>query len=656
MRALASVALAVALLIAAPGAHAASTQRVGAVTLHRCAFAGGWCGSIERRLDPSNPHGPRVGVRFRWLPASGGHARGATLVAVEGGPGFPSIGSRSEYQGMYGPLLRTRDLLLVDNRGTGRSGVIDCPDLQGFAGVTSTPGFPTRVAACAKRINRGYRHATDFYGTAYAVDDLSAVMRKLRLGRVDLYGDSYGTWFAQSFMARHPGQLHSVVLDSAYPVRGLDPWYASSGPAARDAMDAVCERDLACAGLAGGSATARLGQLVAQLRQRPIEGNTRDADSSSTHVTVDVRALVNLVQDAGSDPIVYRELDASVRAALAGDPGPLLRLTAQSQSWSNGTSSASYFSVGLYFGVTCVDYPQLFDLRASPSTRRDQLGAALGMAPDAFEPFTPGEWIQMSAYSEAYEACLDWPRPGRHLRPLPSRASPLPASVPILVIGGDLDSLTPLADAQKLAPSLGRKVRVVNLRNTVHVTTEGDTMLFGGATCGRRIVRAFLRAPQSLARLDARCADSIPPVHTPGSYPRMLADAPAAVVLTGPDPGDRAKRAVTVAAGALADASIRFFYVNGENDRGPGLRGGAFTVKPGKPGVADFSLHGVRFVSDARVDGNGTWRTGGDGRFHGELVVKPVGEAPVHLTVDWNQRASTALATVGGATVTLPAP
>src|SRR3954452_25218630 len=145
-------------------------------------------------------------------------------------------------------------------------------------------------------------------------------------------------------------------------------------------MDAVCTRDLGCAGMAGGSATARLGQFVDQVRQHPIEGDTREVDNSKTRTTVDMRALVDLVQSAGSDLIVYRELDAAVRAALAGDPAPLLRLTAQSQSWSQGTSSASYFSDGLYFAVTCADYAQLFDPGASPSTRRDQLGAALAMA------------------------------------------------------------------------------------------------------------------------------------------------------------------------------------------------------------------------------------------------------------------------------------
>jgi hypothetical protein len=329
-------------------------------------------------------------------------------------------------------------------------------------------------------------------------------------------------------------------------------------------------------------------------------------------------------------------------------------LTAQSQAWSHGTSDPRYFSDGLFFAVSCTDYPQLFSMRSSPAARRGQLGVALGTAPDAFAPFTPPEWLQLSAYSESYEACLEWPRPTHHAPPLPPRARPLPTSIPILVLGGDLDSLTPLADAKKFAPALGRSVRVVTLANTVHVTSEGDTNLFAGATCARQIIRGFVGAPKRLAQLDTRCASAIPPVHTPGSYPRTLADAPEALVLTGPDPGERAKRAVTVAAGALADASIRFFYAG--THRSPGLRGGSFTATPGKRGEADFQFQGVRFVSDATVDGNGTWQTGGNGRFHGELVVRQPGAPLVRVTVDWNQRVSTALATVGGATLALPAP
>ena len=123
-------------------------------------------------------------------------------------------------------------------------------------------------------------HAADLFGTAYAADDLAAVMRALRLGRVDLYGDSYGTWFAQSFMARHPAQLHSVTLDSAYPVVGLDPWYASSGAVGAQRARRRLRARRRCAAAAPGSATDRLAQLLARLRAAPITGSTRDVDGS----------------------------------------------------------------------------------------------------------------------------------------------------------------------------------------------------------------------------------------------------------------------------------------------------------------------------------------------------------------------------------------
>jgi pimeloyl-ACP methyl ester carboxylesterase len=650
-----------AVALSAPAQAAAGKRlRLGSVVLHHCGGGlSGWCGSIPRALDPARPRGPHVRIGFRWLPASGRDEGAPAIVPVEGGPGYPSIGSTSEYEGTYGALLRTRNLLLVDNRGTGASALIDCKALQTFTGVTSSPAFPGLVADCARKIDRRYRstrgrsvHATDLFATAFAAADMSAVLRALRLGKVDLYGDSYGTWFVQSFISRHRDQLHSVILDSAYPVRGLDPWYASSGGAARSAMDAVCARDLSCSATAPGSATARLAQLVAVVRDAPFEGDTRDSDDSSVHARVDVRALVDLVQDAGSDPVIYRELDASVRAALAGDRVPLLRLVAQSQTWSHGTNPATYFSDGLYFAVACTDYPQLFDMSAAPGERRSQFAASASMAPDAFAPFTPAEWLKMSAYSESYQSCLDWPRPVRRVPAVPATAGPLPASIPILVIGGDLDSLTPLSDAKVLATALGRKVRVITLPNTVHVTSEDDTYLFSGADCARRIIREFVRAPARLASLDARCAGEIPPVHTPGVYPASFADVPPATVLSGPDPGEDARRAVGVAAGALADASMRWYYSSAR--RGPGLRGGSFTTAPDGDNVR-FRLSGVRFAADATVDGTGSWQLGA-GRYHGDLVVSRPGADPVAVSVDWDQGRSTGLATVGGSALVLPAP
>ena len=231
----------------------ASTLRVGSLTLHSCERA--FCGTLSRPLDPARPTGRRIDIAFRFYPASR-RSDGPPLVAVEGGPGYPSTGSRVEFRGIFGPLLRSRDLLLVDNRGTGDSALIDCPSVQGFTGRTSGSAFARRAGRCGRLLERRFgRGASGLFATAYAADDLAAVLRALRLRSIDLYGDSYGTYFVQDFIARHPSVLHSVVLDSSYPRRGTDPWYASSGTAARAALETV-----------SAGSVERLGALLVRVR------------------------------------------------------------------------------------------------------------------------------------------------------------------------------------------------------------------------------------------------------------------------------------------------------------------------------------------------------------------------------------------------------
>ena len=150
---------------------------------------------------------------------------GPPIVAVEGGPGLPV----DRQQGRV-----PRDLRAAGARRAGccwsttaapaASALIDCKSVQSFAGRTSGRAFARRAGRCAKEIDARFgRGARDLFATAYAVDDLAAVIRALRLGKVDLYGDSYGSYFVQDFIARHPRLLHSVVLDSAYPRRDTRP-------------------------------------------------------------------------------------------------------------------------------------------------------------------------------------------------------------------------------------------------------------------------------------------------------------------------------------------------------------------------------------------------------------------------------------------------
>lgn len=115
------------------------------------------------------------------------------------------------------------------------------------------------------------------YGSGLAADDVAAILDALAIPVVDLYGDSYGTFFAQTFAGRHPERLRSAVLDSAYPVRGLSPWYPEIAPTVQFAFDAACQRSPACSSLPGTS-MQRIEALLASLRAHPFIGSAHDGN------------------------------------------------------------------------------------------------------------------------------------------------------------------------------------------------------------------------------------------------------------------------------------------------------------------------------------------------------------------------------------------
>lgn len=616
----------VLLLLALPAAlpAPAGAARIGHATVHPCKPRGWVCGSIPRRLDPARRR-PVIRIHFRYRRASDG-AKGPPLVAVEGGPGYPSGGSRIEYEGMYGPLLRHRDLLLVDNRGTGASALIRCRELQRGVVDTSSAPFLAAVTRCAARVER--RHgpgAANRFATAYATEDFEAVLRRLRLRKVDLYGDSYGTFFAQSYLSRHHARVRSVVLDSAYPIQGLDPFYASSAREGFNALARVCERASGCT----GSPRERLGELVARLRAAPLPGLLGPGELSS------------LVQDSASVPLLLRELDAAVTAALGGDPQPLLRLREYDKP--DPFTPAGYFSTGLYLAVACTDYPQLFDMTAPPPARPAQLDASFATAPAGeLAPFTPREWISVNAVTEAFTACLNWPVVRRVPPVRAPGAAPLPPDVPVLVIGGDLDSLTPVSDAPLVTGPLATRSRTVVVANTFHAASEGDSGLVGSTRCTQRLVRAFVRAPHRLETLDAGCATRVPRLHTPSGYPVTLAAARPADVLGDATPATAVRQAVTVAAEAVADAIA--------HGPGPGLRGGTVAAGRGRT-----ELRGVRFTADTAVSGSVAVDAAANGVRADVVVLGPDG-LRVPVVLSWTEADATASAAARGTSFSLPAP
>jgi pimeloyl-ACP methyl ester carboxylesterase len=580
------------------------------------------------------------------LPATAetaGFAPAPTLVAEEGGPGYPATGSAGDYQIMLGKeYLSTHNMLVVDERGTGLSTLIDCRPLQTSAATRGTPALRHAVRKCGRSLDHtfprsggGFVHASDLFTTANSTRDMARVLNLLGLDKVDFYGDSYGTYFAQSFMSHFPQRLRSVVLDSAYEARDLDPWYVTTVQTARRAFVRACARSAACAHATDpGKAWHRIGRLARSLRAHPVRGKAPGLDNHLQHVKVDLHALVNIVNDAGYDYDPNRQLDAAARAYLRhGDAAPLLRLYAQDKGYDYGGPglSPSYFSNGQYFAISCSDYPQLFNMRDPSKQRKRQFAANVrGYPAHAFAPFTVKEWVNVDPFIEPYHICTSWPHRIHRADPPVVPHTPLDAShVPVLILNGDLDSLTPAAGGEHIHRQIGNAdSRHVIAANTVHLVAVDNPH----PRCGASMVRTFLSDPSTLKTLDASCASDIPAVRTVGVFPRTVAKAQPVHGRASM----RVRRLAAVALAAAGDAVHRYGYINGNHDRG--LRGGKINYHRTSDHVFEVAhLVKVRWTEDATVTGHVSW---GNSLTHagGTITVHQTGHKPVTIYLVWQGR------------------
>jgi pimeloyl-ACP methyl ester carboxylesterase len=340
-----------------------------------------------------------------------------TIVAMDGGPGYAATAKpyASSLIAALGPVLRRRDLVLYDMRGTGLSDAVDCPALQ--AGLVQEP---IAIAECADQL--GPRYAG--YTSAEGADDLDLLRRALGLGKIFFYGDSYGTFFGQAYAVRHPGSLRGLILDSAYP--GDDPYYRTLLPAGLRGLRIAC-RDAGC----GGDPVARLTRVV---------GAFHRAGRST-------EPLIDFLLEAGTlAPRSYLALDQGDRRFLAGEPRRLDRLLTPGPPGEK----LSEYSSGLAIAVECNDYKLLWDPLAPFSRRVAELSASVrGLPRGYFAPFGREEYLLSTA--ARLTPCLYWPAPpaGGFSAPIPAgwRA---PRSFPTLITAGQVDDVTSVREARQV--------------------------------------------------------------------------------------------------------------------------------------------------------------------------------------------------------------
>ncbi len=225
-----------------------------------CTYGGridGWCALVRTPADPRKPLGPTVSLRVTVVPATQPPAAGA-LFYLEGGPGGAATASAIRVNALFARVGRRRDLVMVDERGTGGSGRLACPD--GYVRGSDAHDVAEYVRRCFARLDTDPR----LYTTSVAAGDLETVRHALGYGRIDLYGGSYGATLAQAYMRRYSASVRSVVLDSAsLPAVRIYDVAARNAEHALDALVARCRATRAC-GNAYPHSRRQLGDLLAR--------------------------------------------------------------------------------------------------------------------------------------------------------------------------------------------------------------------------------------------------------------------------------------------------------------------------------------------------------------------------------------------------------
>lgn len=650
---------AVAALVAVSGAGSAGNPQPAPGVppgLTKCTHApAAWCGMVLVPLDRSGRVSGTTPVRFEYYPRTDtARPQVGTIVAAEGGPGYSTTDSRDYYLDLFGPLQDRRALLLVDQRGTGLSDPFLCAAAQVYDG-----NWIANAEACGAQLGE----RSDLYTSAAAAHDLKTVLDSIGVSQIDLYGDSYGSFFSQAFAVRYPAVLRTLVLDATYPISNLDPLYLTSARRLRENLALFCSRSLATCPTTPGDMVGLVDRVLARIRANPITTTAPDGTGREITVAFTPRKVLDVLLYTDGTPGWIREVPAALAAFIAGNHRPLGRMVAEGAIDPAAASAPRRpgglrpraeirsFSEGAYLAYACTDYPAIWNKQASFSTRASQYAATLGALPaTTFAPWHTAEFADSDFF--VYEYCLRWPAPGVPEPPFP--AGGRYPEVPTLVLNGELDIRTDVYQALAAARNFPNST-YIEVPNMGHVTA-----LYDADACAAGIVRRFV---ESISTGDRSCLSRISEHRLVQRFAERVADAPQASVGSAADrstPADR--RVAWVAVETLADVVDRWYAIPGTT--GSGLYGGKFTMTstaglPFTSRVWSLKLNQTRWTTDVEVTGTASMPRAA-GEASASLTIGGTGTAKGQLTVTWATRAPQAQAritgTIGGRAIDLTRP
>jgi pimeloyl-ACP methyl ester carboxylesterase len=508
------------------------------------------CGTVDVAGAPASPTGPaRPAARLfvRRLRAQRGPRIG-TLFVLSGGPGQSSASFLPDLSFLLGVAGGRYDVIGVDQRGTGGSEVLDCPDLA--TAPLIGPGFDRAVLACARRLGPA-RHA---YTTATSVADLDAVRQALGARRIALLGVSYGTKLALAYASFHPGNVRSLLLDSVLPLSDPHPLGLDEAPAIRRVLATLCNQR-PCRRLSR-DLVGDLARVIRRLRAKPRRTLFVDGAGNPRARRITAEQLGVAFREADLDPWLFEQLPGALRAALRRDYVPLARVVQDGLADVTSQPDPRDFSLANNVAVNCEDEEAVWPRGAPVRDRRATVIARFARLPAAlFRPFDLRTAVELSLAA----SCIGWPE--SETRP-PVRGGPLP-NVPTLLLNGRLDMRTGQGGARSVAREIPRAQLVL-------FTGQGHSLLTADPTaCSLRLAQRFLEDGRAGG---TRCARQ---THSPVVRPLP----PRSIGSLAPVRGIRGTRGrvATAVYRTLRDAYERTFTSPFERVRRGGLRGGRWT-------------------------------------------------------------------------------
>ena len=407
----------------------------GAIVLSPCRvpdFKGdARCGVLDVPENPSKPEGRRLSIAVAVIPAVTQPALADPIVVLMGGPGEDAITAAGLFAEQYAALRQNRDLLLIDQRGAGRSGALSC-DLYSYENPAASLRDvfpPAAVKRCAQRL-RARADLTQYTYDHFA-SDLEQVRRALGYGSLNLSAGSYGTRAAQVYVRAYPQSVRTMYLGSVVPLDAANPLpFAKTAQTALEYLLSGCAADAAC--------HAAFPDLRDELRDISAR-----LDSGAVRVAVPGRTgTVPLFRGRVAEWMrskLYRPKSASIlpwviHRAYEGDWSPVVDALLEDAKATDGA-----LSLGLFFSITCnedVAFVQEKDI--TPATARTFLGDY--------------------RVRQQQAACEPWPR-----APLPKEYRvPVQSPVPTLFVSGDADGGTPLWYKEHVAPGFSHRAELVS--------------------------------------------------------------------------------------------------------------------------------------------------------------------------------------------------